>query len=173
VALAFVIAGSSMGCRGWQGDTYLRHLAPGKRARKEATYSFGLPGDQWRPVRKVEDVQVAWIDPGRGGVIDVHAQCDDQGDSSLQQYTDHLRMDMTDWKIVEQHDERMVSRASMRTIVDARLDGMPMRHEFVVVKKNGCLFDLRYSAPLRSFAAGQPDFHRVLAGFRFPVSEDR
>lgn len=171
LGLGLLLACTAAGCRGWQGDTYLKHLAPAKRARKEASYRVGLPGDAWRPVRNVEDVQVAWIEPGEGGVIDVHAQCDDQGDSSLEQYTDHLRMDMTDWHVIEQKSERLVGRASLRTVVDAQLDGMPMRHEFVVVKKNGCLFDLRYSAPPRSFAAGQPDFHRVVDGFRFPLSE--
>jgi hypothetical protein len=171
VSLALLTAGTSSGCRGWQGDMFLRHRAPAKRARQEATYQFGRPGDRWRPVRKVEDVQVAWLDPGRGAVIEIHAQCDDQGDSSLQQYTDHLRMDMTDWKVVDQHEEKLLGRAALRTVVDAQLDGVPMRHEFVVLKKNGCLFDLSYSAAPRSFADGQPDFHRVVAGFRFPVSE--
>lgn len=171
LGLGLVTAAPSFGCRGWQGDMYLKHLTPAKRARKEASFGFGLPGGSWRPVRNVEDVQVAWIDPGKGGVIDVHAQCDEQGDSSLEQYTDHLRMDMTDWNVIEQKSERLIGRASLRTVVDAQLDGMPMRHEFVVVKKNGCLFDLRYSAPPSSFATGQPEFHRVVAGFRFPISE--
>lgn len=171
LALGLVVAGTTSGCRGWQGDMYLKHNAPAKRARKEATYAFVPPGDRWRPVRKVEDVQVAWIDTGRASIIEIHAQCDDQGDSSLAQYTDHLRMDMTDWNVVEQREEQLLGRAAMRTVVDARLDGVPMRHEFVVLKKNGCLFDLSYSAAPRNFAAGQPDFHRVVDGFRFPVAE--
>ncbi len=163
VALIGIVAG----CRGWQGDVYLRHRFPASRAAKEATYRFGLPGEPWREVRKEKDVQVAWINAG--AMITIHAQCADQGDSSLVQYTDHLAMDWTDWKIVTQTPETMIGRDALRTTVDAELDGVPRRNEFVIVKKNGCLFDLQYSASPDAFEAGRAAFGRVVAGFRFPV----
>ncbi len=156
-------------CRGWQGDEYLRHRVPATRAAREASFGFGLPGEPWRAVRKVDGVQVAWVHDGIAGVIDLHAQCDEQGDSSLEQYTDHLRIDWTAWEVVSQTAERLVDRAALRTVVDAQLDGVPRRNEFVVVKKSGCLFDLQYSARPDGFEAGRAGFARVVAGFRFPT----
>lgn len=165
VALASVLAG----CRGWRGDTYLRHRLPKSRAAKEATYRFGLPGPAWREVRNADEVQVAWTNAALGAVITIHAQCAEQGDSSLSQYTDHLSMDWTHWKIVAQTPEKMIGRDALRTTVDAELDGVPRRNEFVVLKKNGCLFDLQYSARPDAFASGRAAFDAVVAGFRFPV----
>lgn len=163
------------GCAGWRGEgnTYYAHRVPAHRARTEATYRFGTPGESWRPVRKVDDVQVAWVRPDIVGLIELHAQCDEHGDSALDQYTDHLRIDWTDWDVVHQVEMQLIGRDALRTVVAASLDGIERRSEFVVVKKNGCLFDLRYSAAPDRFEAGQADFEAVLAGFVFPVGAHR
>ncbi len=155
-------------CAGWRdyGNTYYAR----KSADREESYSFGLPSDAWRPVHDVNEIQVAWINADLDGVglIELHAQCDEQGDSSLHQYTDHLRIDWDDWTVLEQAEVTLIDRAALRTVVDAKLDGIPRRNELWVVKKNGCLFDLRYSAGASDFAAGQADFAAVVRGFRFP-----
>lgn len=168
VAAVLVLAVSA-GCAGWHGNTYYAHRTPPKRARKETTFRFGDPGSGWQPVRNLKDVQVAWTHRELG-VIELHAQCDDQGDSSLDQYTDHLRIDWTEWRVEEQEQTRLVGRAALRTVVTASLDGVSRRNEFWVVKKNGCLFDLRYSASPARFEQGREAFADVVAGFRYPVS---
>lgn len=161
------------GCAGWRGDTYVAHRAPPKLARKETTYRFGDPGPGWQPVRNLKDVQVAWIRPEIGGAIHIHAQCDDQGDSSLDQYTDHLRIDWTRWDVESQEQTRLLDRAALHTIVSAELDGVPRRNELWVVKKNGCLFDLMYSADPPRFEEGRAAFADVVRGLRFPVRAAR
>lgn len=158
-----------LGCAGWKGDAYYAHRSPPKRARKETSFAFGDPGPGWQPVRNLKDVQVAWANRALGGIIELHAQCDDHGDSSLDQYTDHLRIDWTSWTVESQQEARLVGRAALHTIAAAELDGVQRRNELWVVKKNGCLFDLRYSANPAHFEAGQPAFADVVAGFRFPV----
>jgi hypothetical protein len=158
------------GCAGgWRGDTYYAHRFPAKVARKEATYAFGNPGPGWQPVRNLKDVQVAWTNGSLGGAIEIHAQCDDQGDSSLDQYTDHLRIDWTRWEVESQQEVRLLDRAALHTVVTAELDGVPRRNELWVVKKNGCLFDLRYSASPARFDEGRPAFAQVVEGLRFPL----
>jgi len=114
-------------------------------------------------------MQVAWRNADVHGVIGIHSQCEEHGDSSLYQFTDHLRIDWTHWKEISQTEERLVGRAALRSIVEAELDGVKFKHELVVVKKNGCLFDLSYSARPESFERGRAAFHRVVSGFEFPV----
>ena len=156
------------GCAGWRdhGDTYYAR----RSGDPEATYHFGMPPESWRPVRDMDDIQVAWVNTGLDGVgiIELYGQCGEQVDSSLEQYTDHLRIDWDAWTVVEQEDVELVGRAALRTVVDASLDGIARRNEFWVVKKNGCLFDLRYSAGPKDFQSGQSDFSAVVRGFRFP-----
>lgn len=170
--LASLVALGS-GCRGWRGDTYYAPLT----AKEQPTYRFGTPGEPWQPLssaalREFKDVQVAWIYPAAVGLIDIRGQCEEQGDSSLQQYTDHLRIDWTQWKILQQQETTIAGRAALRTVVEGKLDGVPRRSEFVVVKKNGCLFDLRYSTEPSAFERNRPEFEKVVQGFTFPVSEE-
>lgn len=160
------------GCAGWRGDTYYAHRVPAKVARKETTYRFGDPGPGWQPVRNLKDVQVAWTNRELGGAIEIHAQCDDQGDSSLDQYTDHLRIDWTRWEVESQEQARLLDRAALHTVVTAELDGIERRNELWVVKKNGCLFDLRYSASPARFEPGRAAFDQVVDGLRFPLRGD-
>ena len=49
------------------------------------------------------------------------------------------------------------------------VDGEARGKKLLVFKKNGCLFDLRYSASPAGFSAGRAAFEQVLAGFRFPL----
>lgn len=158
----------SSGCGGWKGNVYYAHRVPADRARKEATYRFGLPPTTWREVRDVGDVQVAWVWPEIAGAIEIHAQCAEQGDSSLEQYTDHLRIDWTEWKVLSQTEVDWLGRAALRTVVDAEIDGIARRNDLLVAKKNGCLFDLRYSARPSDFDRGRPGFEAVIRGFRYP-----
>jgi hypothetical protein len=161
----------SAGCAGWRGDTYYAHRFPAKLARKETSFRFGDPGPEWQAVRNLKDVQVAWTRREIGGAIEIHAQCDDQGDSSLDQYTDHLRIDWTSWEVESQEQARLLDRAALHTVVTAEIDGVPRRNELWVVKKNGCLFDLRYSASPARFEEGRAAFADVVEGLRFPIRD--
>jgi hypothetical protein len=154
-------------CAGWQqADKYVA-----RNKKTEATFRFGTPGQGWEPLRdrRFKELQVAWVAPTMAGLIEIHSQCDEQGDSSLDQYTDHLRIDWTDWKVVEEKKEQLAGRDALRTRVTGKLDGVPRASEFVVLKKNGCLFDLRYSTKPEAFERGRADFDQVVQGFRFPV----
>jgi hypothetical protein len=173
VPLAWALALVLPACAGgWKGDTYYAHRVPAKLARKEATYRFGDPGPGWVPVYKLENVQVAWTHREIGGAIELHAQCDQQGDSSLHEFTDHLRIDWTRWEVESQEETRLIDRAALHTVVLADLDGVVRRNEFWVVKKDGCLFDLRYSAGPEGFESGRPAFAQVVEGFRFPIGRE-
>lgn len=134
---------------------------------------MGLPGPGWSEMRGDKDIQVAWINRKLGAIIHVRAQCDGQGDSSLDQYTDHLRIDWTDWEVESQEPKRMLGRDALHTVVRAELDGVPRRNEYWVLKKNGCLFDLQYSAAPADFESGRAAFASVVEGFAFPVEAGR
>lgn len=164
VALCTVLAA---GCSGWvgHGDTYYK----GRKSRHEATYRFGLPGPGWQPLSQ-KGAQVAWYHEGFGAAIVLDSQCDMHGDSSLEQFTDHLRIDFREWEVQSQEHVTLVQRDAVHTVVLASIDGViKTQMEIYVVKKNGCLFDLEYIAPPRNFEAGRADFARVVGGFTYPI----
>jgi len=162
----------SSACGGWRGhgDTYYRRWEIGK-VKHEATYSFGMPGDGWQPLKQ-KDTQVVWFNTDLDAVILLDSQCESHGDSDLMQFTDHLRIDFRQWDVKSQEVVKMNSRDALNTVVVASIDGGPQKQlELYVTKKNGCLFDLEYVAPPASFERGRAAFARVVAGFKFPISD--
>ncbi len=161
------------GCRGgWnEGQLYVKRWKPAWRGQyKEATYRVGMPGPDWRPHAE-KNSQVAWRHRDRPAIIQVRSQCQEHGDSSLEQFTDHLRIDFSEWKVSQQRFITVVDREALRTTVDAKLDGAPVKMELVVLKKSGCLFDLSYIALPSVYASELAAFEQVVEGFTFPVAK--
>jgi hypothetical protein len=157
-------------CGGWKGygDTYYRRWERG--VKHEATYSFGMPGAGWSPM-KDKGVQVAWWNESLDAAILLDSQCERHGDSTLEAFTDHLRIDFREWTIKSQDKTTLAGRDAVHTVVEASIDGGGARTmlELYVTKKNGCLFDLEYVAPPHSFEAGRAAFAQVVGGFTFPL----
>jgi hypothetical protein len=162
------------GCAGrWDGgELYVRRPKFAQGPGREVSFRIGLPGDGWRPLHD-RATQVAWQRDEPPGAIQVRSQCEEHGDSDLHDFTDHLRIDFGAWEIVEQEPLRLIGREALRTRVSAALDGVPVMLEVYVVKKDGCLFDLTYTALPYAFERGLPDFQRVVEGFAFPASGRR
>ncbi|MDC0719582.1 hypothetical protein [Nannocystis bainbridge] len=166
VALVSIVA---TGCSGWvgYGNTYYKRRETS--VAHEATYSFGNPGSAWRPLSQ-KGTQVAWYNDGLDAVIVLDSQCEMHGDSSLEQFTDHLRIDFREWEVLSQDKVSLVQRDAVHTVVIASIDGVvKTQMEIYVVKKDGCLFDLEYLAPPRSFESGRGDFAKVVKDFTFPT----
>lgn len=165
--IGLLLVGSA--CGGWRGygDTYYRRWERG--VRHEATYRFGMPGDGWRPLKE-KGVQVAWWNDALDAAILLDSQCERHGDSTLEAFTDHLRIDFREWEVKSQEKLQLNGRDALRSVVEASIDGGPKTMmELIVTKKNGCLFDLEYVAPPHSFEGGRAAFARVVAGFTFPI----
>lgn len=167
------LAATSTGCRGgWDEDQlYVKRWKPAWRGQyKEATFRVGNPGPDWRPHGE-KNSQVAWRHRDDPSVIQVRSQCQEHGDSNLEQFTDHLRIDFRSWDVVEQRFVTLENREALRSTVDANLDGAPVKMELIVLKKNGCLFDLSYIAIPSAYTSGLASFERVVDGFAFPVAK--
>lgn len=168
--LGLALLGLVSGCGGWRGNgnTYYQRWERGP-VKHEATYRFGLPGDGWAPLKQ-KGTQVAWFNAGLDAVILLDSQCESHGDSTLEQFTDHLRIDFRHWEVKSQEPGTLAGRDAVHSVVVASIDGGPQTQlELWVTKKNGCLFDLEYIASPGNFERGRADFARVVAGFEFPI----
>jgi hypothetical protein len=162
-------------CSRWNGEEIYRPA--GKHRRLQAAFAVGLPGQDWSPLGDRGDgFQVAWRHNRSSSVIQVRSQCEEHGDSSLESFTQHLAIDFDQWELSEregadkaQTEMRLIGRAALRSHVHAQLDGVDVELEVLVVKKDGCLFDLSFVAVPEHFQQDLPTFERVVSGFRFPL----
>lgn len=188
-ALLLAMVVTFCGCGHWNGEAEY-HPPRGLWSRSKAgavSFGIGLPGEGWRPYPEKESgVQVAWLSQAHSSVIQVRSQCAEHGDSSLEMFTEHIGADFGDWKVrqidtgerdhrnqpvlqeVQEHF-RLAGRQALRSTIDAELDGVEVCLEVVVIKKDGCLFDLTLIAPPKHFDGCMKAFDRVVKGFRFPL----
>ena len=109
---------------------------------------------------------LAFHDTTSNGSIDVNAKCgEDQLDTSLIALRTQLLIGFTETNFREEKVVPFDRREALRTVLDAKLDGVPMSLDIYVYKKNGCVYDIVYVARPQRFDQGLDAFESFVAGF--------
>ncbi len=104
------------------------------------SYRVGNLAGDWRQAQ-VENNDLAFSHAD-GSLIQVNSSCDRTLDAPLTVLTNHLLVMFTEREFQEQVLEQLDGREALRTRMTAKLDGVPRQLELIVMKKNGCVFDL-------------------------------
>lgn len=133
-------------------------------SKPDVRYRVGeLPG-HWKRVW-LEDNDVAFSEPGTGRAVSVNATCEGHDDPPLPVLTRHLLMGFTERQELSQRLIPLAGREALRSRYLAKLDGVPVQLELVVLKKDTCVFDFTYVAPPEAAEERLADFEGLLAGF--------
>lgn len=143
------------GCRGG--------LAGGVYTRGNLQYRVAEPSG-WKPVA-FDDNDLAWLGPN-GHVLAMNATCEGHEDPPLDVLTNHLVIGFTDRQWGERQKVMIDGREAQRSQVTAKLDGVPVSLELVVLKKNGCVHDFTYISPLGREAEQRAAFEKLVTNFR-------
>ena len=103
LGLLVSVAGGLACARGMKSESgiYVPPAAPIWASKTRLpSYRFGSPGPAWVPMRD-KGLQVAWRHDSDPAVIQVYGECENHGDSDLEDFTDHQRIDYPGWAIVE------------------------------------------------------------------------
>jgi hypothetical protein len=74
--------------------------------------------------------------------------------------------DFTEQEVLSEELVPLDGREALRTHVVAKLDGVPREMVLVVLKKDGCVYDVALVAPRGdSFSRARPVFETLVAGF--------
>jgi hypothetical protein len=129
------------------------------------TFRIGPLPEGFRRV-EVTHAALAFRDDRDGGTIVVNGRCGLDGeDVSLAALTQHLFLRFTEQTVLEQAVVPLDHREAMRTVVSAKLDGVPMKFAVWVLKKDGCVYDLAYMASPPRFDRDAAAFDRFARGF--------
>ena len=124
----------------------------------------GIP-EAWRRV-PISHAALAFRDERDGASIVLNGRCGVDGeDVPLAALTQHLFLRFSDREILEQDVRPFDHREAMRTVLTAKLDGVPMKFEVWVLKKDGCVYDMAYMAPPARFDRGAQEFERFIGAF--------
>jgi len=128
-------------------------------------YRVGPLDGAWREVHR-EGSAVGFFSDAAGAVIEVNVSCRDDADAApLPALTHHLLIGYAERALREEERVPLAGREALHTVVDARLDGVPVSLDLYVMRRDGCVFDLSYAAPRERFAGARAAFARFVRGF--------
>lgn len=124
----------------------------------------------WRRV-SLPYADLAFRDDARDASILLNSRCSPSDrDAPLVALTDHLILGTTARRVTREETVPFDGREAQHTLLEARLDGVPMAYDIYVLKKDGCVFDLVYvtpppAAPDGVATSGAVEFERFVSGF--------
>lgn len=131
----------------------------------------GIP-ERWEP-HEHRASALAFRDRLAQATILINGRCGQAADDvPLASLTQHLFLDFTERAVEEQVVVPLDGREAMHTVLTAKLDGVPMRYDAWVLKKDGCVYDLLYFAPSDTFERGRSAFTGLVQGFTTAVPRD-
>jgi hypothetical protein len=134
------------------------------RLRPTGGYQVGVPGAPWRAL-EVKDNDRAYAIEGTGQLLQANATCEGHDDPPLDVLTRHLLMGFTERQLRTQRRVSLDGREALRSRYGARLDGVPVELDLLVLKKDGCVYDFSYVSPPPLFESRVQDFEQLVAGF--------
>lgn len=151
----------------------------GGSAIKNDTFSDGKvayevtdPGDGWSEIA-VDNANVAWIHDDTAAAILVNSHCEGVEDANLQVLTRHLTIGMDDRKVLDEKTVETSRREALRTTLTASIDGVPRKLLILVLKKDGCVYDVVLSANPDKWDVAVAGFDRVVKRFEVQQRADR
>jgi len=131
------------------------------RIDKERFYRVGPLGPRWS-LSKSTHPDVRFYHRDLGASIATSALCGTQfEDLPLPKLTQNLLADLAEVSIRRQTTLTLDGREALHTRASAKVDGVPVDLETVVVKKNGCQFDFM------SVGKTGEDFLKFYSGFEY------
>ncbi|HYO51380.1 hypothetical protein [Archangium sp.] len=127
-------------------------------------YRVGELPSVWERVRLSHN-DLAWYTEETGHALSVNSTCRKHEDAPLDVLTRHLLMGFTERLEVEQQKVVVDEREALRSRYRAKLDGVPVELLFLVLKKDACIYDFTYVAPLGRFEERLPGFESLVRGF--------
>lgn len=112
----------------------------------DVAFRVGPIPENWRPIEQEVEGELASFAfrDERGGVtVGAAGRCHRDGDDvPLRSLTQHLYIGFSDREVHAEEEFLLDGRAALRTEMTASLDGVPKQFVFVVLKKDGCVYDM-------------------------------
>ena len=134
-------------------------------------YRVAPPASGWEQV-DLEQANIAWVNRGLGASLFVNSSCKGVQDSPLEALSQQLFFGMTDRELAVEERVMRSGREGLQTFASAKLDGVPRKLATLVLKKDGCVYDVVLDAAPEHFDAALPAFLRLRDGLDIEPRKD-
>lgn len=139
---------------------------------EHVSYVIGAPGGDWQRM-KLEKADVAWHSPRLAAGLFVNSTCEGVQDAPLVGLTNELLIGSTERDVISQEVIPFSRREALETVLTCKLDGVLRKRILLVIKKDGCVYDLVYDAAPEHFDEGLAGYRAVRDGLDIGARRDR
>lgn len=126
---------------------------------------YNAPDSPFQEI-KVNSGDKAWLSGATGNTISYLSDCNGNADPTLEQLqTDSLGV-LDKLKISQSKTFDYNGREALRTLAEGEVDGVPVKTDLVVFKKNGCNFTITYGGVAKTFDSEKRTFEKFLESFK-------
>lgn len=134
-------------------------------------YRVSAPADGWRQV-ELETANAAWLNDEYGASLLVNSHCEGVQDAPLEALANHLLIGWTEREVLSERRLELSRREALEREVSAKLDGVPRRLMLLVLKKDGCVYDVVLSSSPESFPRARQAYDRVVGSLDIAPRRD-
>lgn len=142
------------------------NLGSGKTTTAQGV-SFNQPAKPFEPAA-VKDADKAWQNKDNGNMISYLSTCNDSADPTLQAARGDFFNSVSNLKIIKENELIYNGREALATVAEGTVDGVKMRLELLLFKKNNCMYTLSYVALANSFNDNHEQYKQFAESFQAP-----
>ncbi len=155
-------------CGGVKNTGKVKSYSPGLVTTQKSSYQVGVLSADWVQDKVGPYKALVLYNSKEKSSIETESFCDASfSDSGLSSLTTHLHFDLKDKKVIFQKEIQVDGRAALRTVVEAKVDGVPVTLDSVVIKKDSCLFDFVLISNPSHYNNVKNDFEKFFTDFHF------
>jgi hypothetical protein len=140
------------------------NLRDGVVVTPDTRYRIGpIPAD-WHQVN-LKDSDFSWVTSPAEFAFWVDSTCKQFDDIPLVALNRQLLIGFTEVQKVGQKTQTLDGREALFSTYRAKMDGVQRELGLVVVKKDGCIYDFAYVAPVGAYATRLGQFQALVDGF--------
>lgn len=147
-----------------------------------ACVSVNIPSNSGTPAKDVKFENVnepfkevklkasdrAWVSTKTGNSISYISECSTSVDTSLAQLENESLVALNKLKVINTKNLIFNGREALSTIAEGEVDGVLVKTQTLIFKKNGCNFTLSYGGVRNNFEFELSHFQRFTESFRVP-----
>ena len=133
--------------------------------KKSENYQIGKLPDYWEPIKDTLADTSYWSKK-TGATILINSLCEKYGSASLFVLTQNILRGIDDLNTEVEEEIMLVERKALHTVATGKIDGVSIKTNIYVMRKDYCIYDFTYQVQAESYSKDVKDFEDLVKSFR-------
>lgn len=132
--------------------------------KKSNTFQIGSINSNWTTLQD-SLADVAYVNKTNGATISLNSTCEKYQDNPLKQLMYNLLASLEDGQWEKDEYITLDEREAYKVTLKAKADGVPIKAQAIVLRKNYCVYDFIYTAEPQHYQKSLKDFEKFVGSF--------